>query len=507
MKAHSVLIMHAGPGDRHDGRQPAADDDCTSPSLRKGELSPGPLVCRIIEIPKMWLLDKIRDSMECLPQEMAHFVGMAEGPACLPPKTTLSTTLSNNILTPDKIPEFCLPPKLFRRKSPARTPEGPPEYCFQSGARIQKNQASPDTKHVGDGVMEACPGGGTSTANTKRKKPLPFSAEGYGLAGVHESPNTRRKESLFHGKCPAYVFDRSHQSAVQVAKRTQQGHSKNVSLRGLFPVFLVKSLSETGSTESETSSSSTDSTPIGSPYSTGSSLYNVLANSAGDLVSAGASSSCCSLVVKAREHRWRPSTGPSPWPHRLASAAASASGPGAHLLTLVPPTIFPLDLLHRQERAQREQILPLLGGGRVRLSAERTQFPLSSSTSTSTPSSTSSRPCTLRVRVVSVEGLIRERADRRPLSCALILCLVPGKLQLQKSATIRHCDNPVFNEDFFFTGLSEERLAMLELRLKVMDKPASGTLRRGTMMAVVTKPLRQLLPPSRDEIDIKYVIH
>lgn len=444
----------------------------------------------------MWLLDKIRDSVGSLPQELAHFVGKTYGDACLHPQTTLSNNLNNNILTPDKIPEFCLPPTLFRREGSAWSPEGPPEYCFLGGAQPQETRenlrASPDnTTHV-----EAAGGGTGATAKTKRRKPPPFSAEGYDLAGVYESPNTRRKESLFHGKCPGYVFDRSSQgSAVQADKRTQQQvPRKTLSLQGLLP--LGKSLSETGSTESGTSSSSCDSTPICSPYSTGPSL-RLLADTTGDRVGADATTSSCPRVVKTREHRWRPRKEPSARPHHslaaaAAAAATTASGPGAHLHTLVPPATFPLDLIHCQEPLEHQHALPLPGGGEVRLSTEHTPFPLSSSVTSS--SSISSCCVTVRVRVVSVEGLVRDCADRRPLSCALSLCLVPGKLQVQKSATIRNCRSPVFNEDFFFTDLSEESLAVLELRVKVMDKSAPGTLRRGVVVAVVTKPLCQLLP-------------
>ena len=453
----------------------------------------------------MWLMDKIRDRVESLPQELAHLVGKAERDSCLSPETMLSKNLNNNILTPDKIPEFCLPPKLFRRKSLAWNPEGPPEYCFPSGALLQKKKkSSQDTTHD-EGVpafRDACLGG-TATAKARRKKPPPFSAEGYGLAGVYESPNTRRKESLFHGKCPGYVFDRSQRCAAQGANRTQRVQRKTLSLPSLLPLFLAKRLSETGSTESETSSSS-DSTPIGSPYSTSSSVH-VLVDRAGDPVSADASPSSCSLVVNTttRAHRWRPGNEQSTWPHRgrtsapaaAAAATAAAPGPGARLLTLVPPTILPVDPLQCHKPLQHEHSILLLGGGNVRLSTERIRLPLSSSTSSSTSSSSSSSGTfTVRVRVVSVEGLMRDDADQRPLNCALSLCLVPGKLQLQKSATIRNCRNPVFNEDFFFTELSEETFEVLELRLKVMDRSASGTLRRGAVRAVVTKPLRQLLP-------------
>ncbi|XP_059909403.1 C2 calcium-dependent domain-containing protein 4C [Gadus macrocephalus] len=444
-------------------------------------------------IPKMWLMDKIRDRVESLPQELAHLVAKAD--ACLSPKTTLSKNLNNNILTPDKIPEFCLPPKLFRRKSLAWNPEGPPEYCFPSGALLQKTKkTSQDTTHDEESFRDACLGG-TATAKTRRVRPPPFSAEGYGLAGMYESPNTRRKESLFHGKCPGYVFDRSQRCAMQVANRTQQAQRKTLSLPGLLPLFLGKRLSETGSTESETSSSSSDSTPIGSPYSTGSSLH-VSVERAGDPVSEAASSSSCHLVVNTntRAHRWRPRNEHATGLHRgLTSAPAAAavtSGPGARLLTLVPPTVLPVDTLQCQKPLQHEHSIPLLGGGCVRLSTERIPLPLSSSTSSSSTSGT----FTVRVRVVSVEGLMRDDADQRPLSCALSLCLVPGKLQLQKSATIRNCSHPVFNEDFFFTELSEETLSVLELRLKVMDRSASGTLRRGAVRAVVLRPLSQLLP-------------
>uniref|UniRef100_A0A8C5D8X7 C2 domain-containing protein n=1 Tax=Gadus morhua TaxID=8049 RepID=A0A8C5D8X7_GADMO len=370
-----------------------------------------------------------------LPQELAHLVAKAD--ACLSPKTTLSKNLNNNILTPDKIPEFCLPPKLFRRKSLAWNPEGPQEYCFPSGALLQKKKkTSQDTTHDEESFRDACLGG-TATAKTRRVRPPPFSAEGYGLAGVYESPNTRRKESLFHGTCPGYVFDRSQRCAMQVANQT-------------------------GSTER-------------------------------DPVSEAASSSSCHLVVNTntRAHRWRPRNEHSTGLHRgltsapAAAAAAVTSGPGARLMTLVPPTVLPVDTLQCQKPLQHEHSIPLLGGGYVRLSTERIPLPLSSSTSGT---------FTVQVRVVSVEGLMRDDADQRPLSCALSLCLVPGKLQLQKSATIRNCSHPVFNEDFFFTELSEETLSVLELRLKVMDRSASGTLRRGAVRAVVLRPLSQLLP-------------
>uniref|UniRef100_A0A8C7C529 C2 domain-containing protein n=1 Tax=Oncorhynchus kisutch TaxID=8019 RepID=A0A8C7C529_ONCKI len=297
----------------------------------------------------MWFLGKIRET-----------------------KASLSNKLHSNILTPDKIPEFCLPPRLCRSLAAAE-----PHTVSQRG-----------------------------------KKPLPFSAEGYGLAGLYESPNTRRKESLFHSKSTGYTLD-----------RTLPRPTTRVAI----------DLSESGSTESDTPSSN-DSSPLGSP-----------------LLSRSCSGLSLSIIGLTEGHP---------------GLQSPCFSPPFVVNSLVPPVLFPLDVLHCQERMQREHVLPLPEGrGRVRLSAEHTLSP-------------SLLSMVVRVRVVSVEGL-RDEGDPRALHCCLSLSLSPGKLQRQDSATIRNCRSPVFNEDFFFTELSLDSLGGLRLQLKVLDK-ASG-LRRGTV--------------------------
>ncbi|KAM7391942.1 hypothetical protein PAMP_022588 [Pampus punctatissimus] len=404
----------------------------------------------------MWVLGKIRESMESIPLELTHYMGRSEEDLSLSSKTSVH----NNILTPDKIPEFCLPPRLCKR-SPLLEAEITPHYLLSQN-QMPRGNIPLDTKHVK--TKNGDPTVGRKAAN----KPLPFSAEGYGLAGLYESPNTRRKESLFHSKCPAYMFDRSiSTTAPRLAKKTDQPKEISTS-SGFFPIFPCKSLSDTGSTESETPSSSNS-----SPVSVKSSLS--IPSGSGRLKGA---TSCPSLIDN-RENRGK-------WKRGALSLSSSLSSPPSlkgSSLTLAPPVLFPVDALQCQERLQREHVLPLQGHGKVRLSAEHTTF------STNTLSSL----FTLRVRVVSVEGL-RDEADRRTLNCAVRVCLTPGKLQQQKSATIRNCRSPVFNEDFFFTELSREDLLELQLRLKVVDKHAAGTLRRVTVIGVITKPLSQLLP-------------
>ncbi|XP_071776484.2 C2 calcium-dependent domain-containing protein 4C [Centroberyx gerrardi] len=401
----------------------------------------------------MWLLGKIRESMENIPLELSRYVGKSEEDLCLSP------SLHNNILTPDKIPEFCLPPRLCKRSPLLAAERPPPHLCSQ----VRRSPTPSHTTHVKTKDV----GAGSPVPRRAKKKPLPFSAEGYGLAGMYESPNTRRKESLFHSKRPAYVLDRRSPIAAPKLKN-ERNLPKTTS--GFFPLFSCKSLSETGSTESETPSSD-DSSPLGSPYNANSSLS--MFSDSGSLK--GALS--CSSLISTREERGR-------WRRRGSALTGSPSSSEGGSLTLRPPILFPLDALHCQERVQREHILPLPAGhGKVRLAAEHTASSNASFSSLST----------VRVRLVSVEGL-RDDDDRRPLNCTVSVCLIPGKLQRQESAIIRNCRSPVFNEDFFFTELSQDNLLVLELRLKVMDKPSTGTLRRGTVMGVINKPLSQLLP-------------
>ncbi|XP_053181511.1 C2 calcium-dependent domain-containing protein 4C [Scomber japonicus] len=413
----------------------------------------------------MWVLEKIKESVESFPVELSRYMGKSEEDLFLSSKANLH----NNILTPDKIPEFFLPPRLCKR-SPLLGVEATPPY-LNSDNQMPRSKIPSDTKHVKKNDVKT-KNSDSAVLQRAAKKPLPFSAEGYGMAGLYESPNTRRKESLFHSKCPVYMFDRSTPTiAPRLAKQTNQP-KKTSTLSGFFPRFAGKSLSETGSTENETPSSS-DSSPLSSPYGGKSSLS--IPSRSGHLRGA---ISCPSLIDN-REDTGR-------WKRGAVSLTTSPSTPPSlkgSSLNLAPPVLFPLDVLQCQERLQREHVLPLQGHGKVRLSAEHT------TSSTNMLSSLS----TLRVRVVSVEGL-RDQADARPLNCAVSVCLTPGKLQQQQSATIRNCRSPVFNEDFFFTELSQEDLLQLQLRLKVVDKPAAGTLRRATVIGVIAKPLSQLLP-------------
>lgn len=406
--------------------------------------------------------------MESIPIELSRYMGRSEENLFHSSKTSLSQNLHNNILTPDKIPEFCLPPRLCKRNTVLEVETSPPYLHGQN--QIPKSNTYTSYTHVKKKDVKTKPSD-PPVAWQATKKPLPFSAEGYGLAGIYESPNTRRKESLFHSDRPVYIFERSISTAApSQAKETKMGRK---ALSGFLPLFSCKSQeSETGGTDNETLSSG-DSSPLCSVYSSRSSLSIV--SGKGHLK--GATS--CPSLIDSRDDRGR-------WESAGLSLTTSCSNPLSlerNSLTVSPPVLLPLDILQCQERFQCEHVLPLQGRGKVRFSAEQSTFPAHASPMLST----------VRVRVVSVEGL-QEETDQQTLNCAVKLCLTPGKLQKQHSATIRNCRSPVFNEDFFFTELSQNDLLQLQLKLKVVDKTAAGSLRKGAVIGVIIKPLSQLLP-------------
>ncbi|XP_037339074.2 C2 calcium-dependent domain-containing protein 4C [Pungitius pungitius] len=415
----------------------------------------------------MWVFEKISQNVESIPLKLSHYLGKNEEDVSNSSEGRLSYHLHRNILSPDTIPEFCLPPRL-RKRSPLPEAEtaSPHLRCRLQMPRSSTSSNTPQDAKTKDGQRKD---GDASVVWKATKKPLPFCAEGYGLAGIHESPNTRRKESLFHSKCPIYTFDRSLPTPLPRPPKATNLPKKTSS--GVFPLFSFKSASETASTGRETPSSS-KSSALSSVYTAKSSLYFP----PGSRQLKGATS-CPSLndgrLDKGKWERVGLSL------TKLPGSSPSLKGSSA---TLASPVLLPLDVLKCQETHQHEHVLPLQGRGKVRLFAEQS----TSSTNTSPFLST------VRVFVVSVEGLWDD-TDRQNLSCAVNLSLTPGKLQQQKSATISNCRSPVFNEDFFFTELSREDLLELQLRLKVVCKPAAGALRGGTVIGMTTEPLFQLL--------------
>uniref|UniRef100_M4B0X8 C2 domain-containing protein n=1 Tax=Xiphophorus maculatus TaxID=8083 RepID=M4B0X8_XIPMA len=402
----------------------------------------------------MWVLGKLRENMESIPLELNRYIGKNNENAFFSTKASLSQKIHTNIITPDNIPEFCLPPRLFKRQPMLETEM--PQLQQDSHQQTQKSRPSFQAKMKDMKEKSEDP----LVPQKAPRKPLPFSAECYGLAGIYESPNTRRKESLFHSKRPVYVFERRI-SATKPSQVKETAPLKKT-FSGFFPLFVSKSFSEAASVEAETPSSAK-------------SLRSVPSRSRclKETVS-------CPSLIDSMEKSKKPKKLGLSLPTSSCRQLTSAKNPP----TLSPPVLHQVDLLHCQERLQHEHILPLQGHGRVRLSTEHSTF----------SNGASSIFFTVRVCVVSVEGLL-DGSERQTLNCAVSLCLMPGKLQRQESATIRNCRRPVFNEDFYFTELSHKDLMELQLQVKVVDKTAAGALRRGTVIGMICKPLSKLAKP------------
>ncbi|XP_043103202.1 C2 calcium-dependent domain-containing protein 4C [Puntigrus tetrazona] len=379
----------------------------------------------------MWIVQKVQAGAESLPAQINHLISKNKEEISV--KTRIFNKLHSNVLTPDKIPDFFLPPKLTKR-------------CLVADAEKISKCLNEEKEALGFAKTSLSTPGTTQplrtslnkpTAALSKLKPIPYSLKCY-ESGLFESPNTRRKESLFHSALTSYTLER-------MTIKT--------------PKLSCRAVLKTASTESDTPSADS------SPYSTPPPIRRE------DFAVPEEQHARVSRDEKKKVH--------STPNKKFASKDRAKVIRASRCSKLAPPIQFPLDMLHCQERFHQEHVLPLPQRGRVRVSAFR--------------SSVARCSTTVRIRVISVEGL-RDPADLRPLTCSLTLSLAPGKLQRQHSAIIRNCRNPVFNEDFFFQEPEEQRggLGELALRLKVLDK-ASG-LGRGVVLGIVLKPLRQLLP-------------
>ena len=172
----------------------------------------------------MWLLEKLRSSVE------------GSGTHSQPPQTVEAIPVSvyANVLTPERIPDFFIPPKLMccpPDEPPSPEPRQPSlrpsssdhAICSQSPrARKSKNPCSPSlfsrnlqksaNRHIiqiesadEPGSGSACRAGADVNTNadpqsqTAMSLPyVPKAQTSYGFSTLVESPHTRRKESLFH---------------------------------------------------------------------------------------------------------------------------------------------------------------------------------------------------------------------------------------------------------------------------------------------------------------------
>ncbi|XP_028988791.1 C2 calcium-dependent domain-containing protein 4C-like [Betta splendens] len=424
----------------------------------------------------MWLLEKLRS-----------------GTQSQSPQTTEAIPVSvyANVLTPEKIPDFFIPPKLIccppdesltpeaPRSSSLRPSSSDHAICSQSPkARSSKNPCSPrlfsrlggDTRNLQKSAnrhiiqIESAdePGAGSGAkagevntnadpqSQTAMSLPyVPKAQTSYGFSTLMESPHTRRKESLFHS-------DPSSPLTSPNAQRRAQGGTL------LAPADPNPYRYFSGG-ESDTCSSA-ESSPFNSPLlSRSASLIRSIAQETQAKVSRAKRSlarhsslstdECSSADNSPNMQRRRTRCPPSPAFRGCKSGAPRGAA---------------------SDRLQREHTVNLHKGGTLRLSTHYDP-----------------EAARLRVRVLAAEALYDRQTDLKSINCCVALYLNPGKQQKQRSTIIKNSRNPVFNEDFFFDALPQAQVKSLAMKIKVVNKGTS--LKRDVLLGEREVLLSELL--------------
>ncbi|XP_042354327.1 C2 calcium-dependent domain-containing protein 4C-like [Plectropomus leopardus] len=426
----------------------------------------------------MWLLEKLRSSVE------------SSGTQSQPPQSAEAIPVSvyANVLTPEKIPDFFIPPKLICcPPEESLTPEPQPcstlrpsvsdhAICSQSPrARSSKNPCSPRlfsrmggdarnlqksaNRHIIQIESADEPGGGSADRVNTNADPqsqtamslpyVPKAQTSYGFSTLVESPHTRRKESLFHSDPSSPLTSPNSQ------RRSQGGTLLAPADPNPYRYF--------SGGESDTCSSA-ESSPFNSPLlSRSASLLRSITQETQAKMSRAKRSlarhsslstdECSSADNSPNMQRRRTRCPPSPAFRGCKSGALRGAAS---------------DLL------QREHTVNLHKGGTLRLSTHYDP-----------------EAARLRVRVLSAEALYDRQTDPKSINCCVALYLNPGKQQKQRSTIIKNSRNPVFNEDFFFDALPQAQVKSLAMKIKVVNKGTS--LRRDVLLGEREVLLSELL--------------
>ncbi|XP_055364473.1 C2 calcium-dependent domain-containing protein 4C isoform X2 [Betta splendens] len=393
----------------------------------------------------MWVLDKIRGSVETgVLRQAENGDRRSVGPAY------------SNVLTPDKIPDFFIPPKLVSCPPEPETPSPRAKEGLQpsaseqtlggGGGRKISSPRSPrlvakiagDTKsllraanrHIiqiesADDVVAGDTNADPQSQTAMSLPYVPKTHTSYGFATLKESPHTRRKESLFHCEITSPITSPNTQ-------RRSPGRSEGNHLNPAdFSASHMNPYRYFSGGESDTCSSA-ESSPFSSPLlSRSASLLKIFTHETQ------------AKVVKAKRSLARHSS--------LSTDECSSAEPSPSV-----PRRLHVPALHGGAGAcasdhglQREHAVSLHKGGVLRISAHH--------------DAGTSR---LRIRVLAAESLYDKHVDIKSINCCVSVYLNPGKQQKQRSNIIKNSRNPAFNEDFFFDAIGAAHVKSLSVKFK-----------------------------------------
>ncbi|XP_063075819.1 C2 calcium-dependent domain-containing protein 4C [Engraulis encrasicolus] len=436
----------------------------------------------------MWLLDKLRGSVD------GHSGRHHNGTQAADRQDRTPAAPYSNVLTPDKIPDFFIPPKLVCCPPEAETPEPQPRSATlrpsaseqvicnktpkSSGSRSPRllNRLAGDTKsllkaanrhiiQVESADELAAPEGSDVTTNadphsqTAMSLPyVPKAQTSYGFTTLMESPHTRRKESLFHSD-PTSPLTSPNAQRRSAGQQGTQGTHLNPSDCGGAGGHGHNPYRYFSGGESDTCSSA-DSSPFNSPLlSRSASLLKMFTADATSKVVTRAKRSFARHSSLSTDECSSVETSPNV-PRRFRCPPSPAFGGG------------------RKSGGTSERLtqhtVNLHKGGTLRLC---TDYDVEAAR--------------LRVRLLAAEDLYEQQVDVKSINCCVTLYLQPGKLQKQRSTIIKNSRNPVFNEDFFFDSLPVTQVKSLAIKMKVVNKGTS--LKRDVLLGERSVPLRELL--------------
>lgn len=332
----------------------------------------------------------------------------------------------SNVLTPGRIPEFCIPPRL----SAPCAPDSPPP----AAAVPRRCAAEPDLWPRG-----ADDGAGRTDWDPRSQAALslphlPRARTAYGFCALLESPHTRRKESLFLGGPGAAAL--LPPPALRPRAHTYGGGGGDALLG--FPGG-APAPAAPGDTRPPRNTLA--------PQPRGPRLLR-------------APEGLLSRALRARGSRGL-ARARSVSSEDLDEERCARSGSPARTCSASPPS----DPGPRPELLEAEGTVALgRAGGALRLAAEY--------------SPASGR---LRLRLLRPEGPAGGASDARAVGCRVSLVLQPpGKARQQRSTVVRRSRKAAFDQDFCFDGLSEDEVRSLAVRVQTQDKGRG--LKRGRLL-------------------------
>ncbi|KAM3875877.1 C2 calcium-dependent domain-containing protein 4C [Diretmus argenteus] len=418
----------------------------------------------------MWVLDKIRGSVETNVLRQGEN-GDKKG----------SAPAYSNVLTPDKIPDFFIPPKLVSCPPEPEIPDVKPKEGLHASASEQtigsgKKISSPrsprlvaklagDTKNLlraanrhiiqiesADDVVAGDTNADPQSQTAMSLPYVPKTQTSYGFATLKESPHTRRKESLFHSDLTSPITSPNTQRKTQGKSGGSEGG--NHLNPGDFNTSHINPYRYFSGGESDTCSSA-ESSPFSSPLlSRSASLLKLFTHETQ------------AKVVKAKRTFARHSS--------LSTDECSSAEPSPNIQRRLHVPSLHGGAGASDHGLHKEHTINLHKGGSVRISANY-----------------DASTARLRIRILAAESLYDKHFDIKSINCCVSVYLNPGKLQKQRSNIIKNSRNPVFNEDFFFDSVTSAQVKNLAVKFKVVNKGTS--LKRDTLLGEREVPLTKLV--------------